>query len=68
MRDKVFMLYLKNKIESILYPFLGRRSNFVGRQLKFPWERASTKNLFYDYNKFEKVPQNDTESDQNENA
>lgn len=28
---------------------------------KFPWEKAS-KNLFFnDYNKFEKVPQNDLE-------
>jgi hypothetical protein len=48
----------------------GRRSNFVGRHLKFfPWERTS-KNLFYlECNQFEKVPQNDdSTSDQNESA
>jgi hypothetical protein len=38
--------------------------------LKFAWERASTKNLFYnEYNQFEKIPQNDDSTDnQNEYA
>jgi hypothetical protein len=40
---------------------------FVGH-LKFPWERASAKNLFYnEYNQFEKVPQNDDSTSDNQN-
>lgn len=40
---------------------------FVGH-LKFPWDRASAKNLFYnEYNQFEKIPQNDDSTSDNQN-
>lgn len=54
--------------ETSCMSFIGRRSNFVGRHLKFPWERTSEKNLFYhEYNQFEKVPQNDDSPSDNQN-
>lgn len=61
--------FMKNYIETSCMSFIGRRSNFVGRHLKFPWERTSEKNLFYhEYNQFEKIPQNDDSDNQNESA
>lgn len=36
--------------------------------LKFPWERADSKKLFYnEYNQFEKIPQNDDSTSDNQN-
>lgn len=40
---------------------------YVGH-LKFPWERADSKKLFYnEYNQFEKIPQNDDSTSDNQN-
>lgn len=36
--------------------------------LKFPWERADSKKLFYnEYNQFEIIPQNDDSTSDNQN-
>lgn len=65
----IYVSYIKNNHCIELWHVSISGKKFVGK-LKFPWERASAKNLFYnEYNQFEKIPQNDDSTDnQNEYA